>query len=241
MDHLLELGSAMSRFAELSGLAVGDEPVPGCPDWTTRELTIHLGSVHRWAAGIVLSGSRMPAPSPLVTEPLAEWYALTATALLAALDAVSPDETIPNFTRMNETAAFWPRRQMHEATVHLVDAAQALGFDESSWTVDARIASDGVDEVLQVFFPRMTARRRRPDVRSRIRLVATDAQESWIIGPGDGDLGPPVQLHSSLEADATVSGTAGELYLGLWKRIGPERLAFDGVDGRILFDGPTTP
>jgi hypothetical protein len=38
-----------------------------------------------------------------------------------------------------------------------------------------------------------------------------------------------------------VSGTAIELYLGLWKRMGPERLDFEGVDGRILFDGPTTP
>ncbi len=31
MDHMLELGSAMSRFAELVGKATGDEPVPGLP------------------------------------------------------------------------------------------------------------------------------------------------------------------------------------------------------------------
>lgn len=241
MDHMLELGSAMSRFAELVGKSSGDEPVPACTPWTVRDLTAHLGTTHRWAAATVLSGQRLQEPEPLVTDSIVEWYAGTATALLGALQAVSPDEPIPNFSYVDQHAAFWSRRQMHETTVHAVDVAQALGLDETQWAVASAVAADGVDEVLRVFFPRMTARRQRPDVRSRIRLVATDTHESWLIGPGDGELGPPVQLHPSLDADGSVSGTATELYLGLWKRLGPERLDFEGVDGRILFDGPTTP
>lgn len=240
MDHVLELGSAMSRFAEVVGKATGEEPVPSCPGWTVRDLTTHLGTIHRWSAATLLSGQRLQDPEPLVTEPIVEWYAGTATALLSALQAVSPEEPVPNFSYVDERAAFWSRRQMHETTVHAVDAAQALGLDEDDWGVEPSVAADGVDEVLQVFFPRMTARGQRPDVRSRIRLVATDMQQSWIVAPGDGDLGPPLQLHPSLDADGAVSGTAIELYLGLWKRIGPERLDFEGVDGRILFDGPTT-
>jgi uncharacterized protein (TIGR03083 family) len=240
MDHTLELGSAVARFAELVERAAGDEPVPACPGWSVRDLTTHVGTIHRWAAAIVLSGQRLDEPAPLVTEPIAGWYAGTATALLSALRAVSPEEDVPNFSRLDERAAFWPRRQLHETTVHGVDAAQALGFDEDGWTVAPEVAADGVDEVLQVFFPRLTARGLRPDVRSRIRLVATDTDESWLVGPGSGELGPPVQLHPTLDADATVSGTAAEIYLVLWKRMGPERLQFDGVDGRILLDGPTT-
>jgi uncharacterized protein (TIGR03083 family) len=241
MDHMLELGSAMSRFAELIGKAMGDEPVPACPEWTVRDLTTHLGAVHRWAAATVLSSQRLQEPAPLVTEPIVEWYAGTATALLGALQAVSPDEPTPNFSYVNESASFWSRRQMHETTVHTIDAAQALGLDEDEWAVASSVAADGIDEVLQVFFPRMTARKQRPDVRSRIRLVATDTQQTWLVAPGAGDLGPPLQLHPSLEADGSVSGTAADLYLALWKRLGPERLDFQGVDGRILFDGPTTP
>ncbi|MGA8986398.1 maleylpyruvate isomerase family mycothiol-dependent enzyme [Aeromicrobium sp.] len=241
MDRTLELGTAMSRFAELAGLALGEEPIPACAEWTMHGLVAHLGTMHRWAAGTLLSGQRIAAPTPLVTEPLADWYAGTATALLSALQAISPDESIPNFTRNDETAEFWPRRQLHETIVHGVDAAQALGFDESSWAVDPAIAADGIDEVLQAFFPRLTARGMRPDVRSRIRLVATDLQQSWIISPGSEKDGPPVQLHSSLEADVLVSGSASDLYLGLWGRVGPERLQFDGADGQIMFDGPTTP
>jgi uncharacterized protein (TIGR03083 family) len=239
MDHMLELGSAMSRFAELVDKTTGEEPVPACPSWTVRDLTTHLGTVHRSAAATVLSGQRVPHPQPLVTEPIVEWYAEIATALFSALQAVSPAEAVPNFSYVDERAAFWHRRQMHETTVHGVDAAQALGLGEEDWAVAPSIAADGIDEVLQVFFPRMTARHQRPDVRSRIRLVATDTQQSWIVAPGDGDLGPPLQLHPSLDADGSVSGPAVDLYLGLWKRVAPERLDFEGVDGRILFDGPT--
>jgi hypothetical protein len=148
---------------------------------------------------------------------------------------------VPNFSHLNETAAFFMRRQMHEATVHVVDAAQALGLEESEWQVPPEIAVDGVDEVLQVFFPRMTARGRRPDVRCRIRLVATDTGNEWVIAPGSGDLTPPLQLHPSYHSDASVHGTAADLYLALWHRVSRFRLEFEGTDASALFDGPTTP
>lgn len=240
-DPLLELGQAMTTFASLASLGTGEEPVPSCDGWTMADLVAHLGTIHRWAAGIVISGQRIADPQPLITEPRADWYAGTAAALLAVLQAVSPAEPTPNFSRIGETAAFWPRRQLHETIVHIVDAQQALGFGETDWTVPSALAADGIDEVLQVFFPRLTARGRRPDVRSRIRLVATDVEQSWIIGPGEGDTGTPVQLHSSREADAVVTGSASDLYLALWHRVPRSRLQFDGHDGIALLDGPTTP
>jgi uncharacterized protein (TIGR03083 family) len=241
MDHLLELGTAMARFTELTGEAAGDEQVPGCPDWDVRELVTHLCTVHRWAAAIVLSGQQVKEPQPIVTEPLVDWYAGTATALLGALQAVSPDEPVPNFTHLHEHVDFFIRRQMHEAIVHSVDAAQALGLEETEWQVPAWIAADGVDEVLQVYFPRMTAQGRRPDVRCRIRLIATDTGQEWVIAPGSGDLTPPLQLHPSYHSDATVQGTAADLYLALWHRVSRFRLDFEGTDATALFDGPTTP
>lgn len=241
MDHLRELDEAVSRFAGLAASAEGREPVPSCDGWVVRDLAEHLGTVHRWAASIVLSGQRVKPPAPLVTEPVADWYAGTGAALLAALRAVAPDEDVPNFSRLGEKAAFWPRRQMHETTVHAVDAQQALGIDESQWGITPDVAADGVDEVLQVFFPRLTAGGRRPDVRSRIRLVAADLDRSWIVAPGEGEAGTPVQLHASRDADEVVTGTAADLYLGLWHRVSRDRLHFEGPDGAALFDGPTTP
>ena len=113
LDHMTLLGEATDRFASLVREASGDEPVPACDPWLVRDLVEHVGTVHRWAASIVLSGQRLSEPEPLVVGDPADWYAGTAAALIAALRAVDPAEPVPNFSRIDETAAFWPRRQLH--------------------------------------------------------------------------------------------------------------------------------
>jgi uncharacterized protein (TIGR03083 family) len=242
LDHLALLERATDRFAAIVREASGDEPVPACGPWTVSDLVVHLGTVHRWAASIVLSGQRLAEPAePLVVGAHADWYAGTAAALLAALRAVDPAEPVPNFSRVDETAAFWPRRQLHEVTVHTVDVLQALGRDEAHVAVPAGLAADGVGEVLSTFFPRMTARGARPDVRSRVRLVADDVDRSWVVAPGEDESATPVQLPSTADAGDTVTGSASDLYLALWHRVPRERLRFRGADGIALLDGPTTP
>ena len=241
MDHLSRLGNAMTRMASFVGKAEGDEVVPGCPGWTVNDLAIHLGTNHRWAASIVLSGQRLSEPKVLATESLIDWYAGTATALLAALQAVEPTEYTPNFSLMNETAAFWPRRQMHEATIHAVDASQALNPGDEAFIIDEDVSDDGIDEVLSVFFPRMTARGHRPDVSAHVRITATDTGRSWLIAPSADPDGPPILLHPSLDADAELSGKAADLYLGLWRRSPHDLLKADGAAADRILAGPLTP
>ena len=237
-----ELDDAVSRFAALADAVAGDEDVPSCPGWTTRDLIVHLGATHRWAAATLLSAQRLAdAPSPVVHGSLGDWYAGCAAALLTAIDAVAPDEPIPNFARINETASFWARRQLHETTMHAVDLAQALGHGERQWDVGADVAADGVEEVLGVFFPRMTARGQRPDVRSRVRFDATDRFDSWIIVPSSTAVGPPLLKHGNGDADSSVRGTTVELYLALWNRIPTDRLRYDSDDARAVLEGPTVP
>ncbi|MCL8251898.1 maleylpyruvate isomerase family mycothiol-dependent enzyme [Aeromicrobium fastidiosum] len=242
-DHLAPLEQAVERLAALVRDASGDEPVPACAPWTVRDLVLHAGTVHRWAASIVLSGQRLAEPSaPVVPGDLADWYAATGAALVAALRAVDPSEPVPNFSRVDETAAFWPRRQLHEVTVHTVDVLQALGHDASRTDVPAALAADGVDEVLRVFFPRMTARGARPDVRSRVRLVADDVDASWVVAPADDVAATPVLLPSTTaDVDQTVTGRASDLYLALWHRVPADRLRCRGDDAVALLAGPTTP
>jgi len=241
MEHLPYLGNAMARMAEHIGNAEGDEAVPCCPGWSVNDLTVHLGTIHRWAASIVLSGQRLSEPQVLATEPLLDWYAGTATALLAALQAVEPTEATPNFSRINETAAFWPRRQMHETTIHAVDAAQALGLGKNSYAVDDDVADDGIDEILSVFFPRMTARGERPDVSARVRVTATDTGRSWIVAPSPDPVGAPILLDPTLDFDAELSGKAVDLYLGMWRRSPHDGLEIDGAAARRILAGPMTP
>jgi uncharacterized protein (TIGR03083 family) len=234
------LDEATSRFADLVSSADGSEEIVSCPGWTIDELAVHLGTIHRWAAAIVLSGVRgLPEPSPRISGSTATWYAGCAAALQSALQAVDPDEPTPNFARLRETADFWLSRQLHETTIHVVDAEQSLGLPEP-WSVTAEVAGHGIDEVLGVFFPRLTAQGRRPDVRTRVRLDSIDEPASWIIAPGSDPDGPPVQLHSNADADTAVHGTTVELYLALWGRLPAERLGFDSPEARAVLEGPKT-
>ncbi len=245
LDHLALLEQATERFATLVADASGDEPVPACEAWTVRDLALHLGTVHRWAASIVLSGQRLAEPAETVVGgSVADWYVGTAAALVAALHAVDPAEPVPNFSRVDETAAFWPRRQLHEVTVHVVDALQALGRDDSRAEVPAELAADGVEEVVQIFFPRMTARGARPDVDEPVLLVADDLDRSWVVAPGADATDAPVLLRPAADAGETldtVAGRASDLYLALWHRVPRERLRFRGEGGVALLAGPTTP
>lgn len=234
------LSDAMSRFAGLASQADGTEPIVCCPGWTMHDLVLHLGTIHRWSAAVVLSGMRgLPHPTPQVTGSMAEWYSGCGAALLAALQAVEPDEPVPNFSRLRETADFWLTRMLHETTIHAVDAAQTLGASEP-WGVTAPVAAHGIDEVLGVFFPRKTAQGERPDVRTRVRLDSIDEYASWIIAPGSDPTGPPLQLHSNADADTSVRGATVELYLALWGRLPADRLRYDSAEGRAVFDGPRT-
>lgn len=244
MDHVLELATAMQRYAELADAAFGNEPVPSCPGWTVDDLTGHLGTMHRWSASILLSGQRLDEPVGVtITEPRADWYAPTAAALLEVVRAVSADEPTPNFARVHETAAFWPRRQTHETTIHVVDAGLALGLGPDGTPISAELAADGVDEVLGVFLPRMTARGQRPHLEGRVRFVATDTGRTWVVGESPDAMRTPILLfagEADADADGEVSGTAIDLYLGLWGRVERERLTTSGA-GRDLVRGPLVP
>ncbi len=241
-EPLILLGREMAGFAESAGHAAGDEPVPACPGWTTSDLIAHVGAIHRWAAAIVLSGQRITdEPVPIVTEPLDEWYAGNATALIAALQAVDPDEPIPNFSRGDEVAAFWPRRQLHETCVHRVDLLQALGRPEHTWDVDPEVAADGISEAIRVFGRRLTERGRRPEVHAPIRLYATDLDRDWIVAPDEDDpQAPPRLVLQDVEVRGEAIGSAVDLYLALWGRE-PASLVTPRGAAVEYFAGPRVP
>jgi uncharacterized protein (TIGR03083 family) len=106
--------------------------------------------------------------------------------------------------------AMWARRQAHELTIHRVDVEQAAG--EAS-AVDAAVATDGIDELLMAFAPR--PRSLPLDTERTMAVHTTDTAHDWHVTMGPDGI---VTTRQDGPADATLSGTATELYLALWNR-----------------------
>jgi len=233
IDHLTEFERAAEDFAAALGWVDPGAAVPACPGWTVADLALHLGSGQRWAASILLSGTAQKVPEVLrTTISWPDWYAGTTAALLAAIRAVDPDEQCWNFAPVDQRAGFWARRRLHETVIHLVDLIQAgvsagEQVDTGLAVVPAAVAADGVDEVFEVFLPRMLARGFAPAVTRQIGVRATDTGREWTLTPvPQGD--PPLVDRGKAVGEAVLSGTASELDLCLWKRLPGTVLTVEG-------------
>lgn len=174
--------------------------VPSCPGWTVADLFGHVWANHRWVRTILRTRDRaeVPAPGP---DPVADFVDSVADQLIA-VRSIDPNEPCWNFGPPPRLAGFWTRRQAHEHAIHRVDLALALGLPAVE--IDAEFAADGVDEVVEMFYPRQVRVGRSPAVEAAITLRATDAAGEWTLGEG--------------ESAAVVSAPARALYLGIWKR-----------------------
>lgn len=224
LDVVARAALGLAADAETAGL---DAPVPTCPGWAVRDLVVHLGGVHRWAAAMV-AGARtrnfppdelhavMAAPAD---DTLLDWFGDGAEQLTAALAAAPPDLRALVFLRDSPgPREFWARRQAHETTIHRVDALAArLGHlaTTSQAAVDRDLAVDGIDEVLTGFITRPSGalRTESPIV---VAVTPTDADVGWTLRLS----AEPVVTTEGADpdADALVTGTAADLYLGLWNR-----------------------
>ena len=180
-----------------------DRPVPTCPNWTVTDLLTHLWGVQSWAREIVRTRERamVPVPHDDPTHAIAD-FVDGISNFLVAMRSVVADEDCWTFGPPPRKSGFWVRRQAHEHAVHRVDLESAFGTIPT-FTPD--FAADGVHEVVTMFYPRQLRSGRIEPVDGAIALHATDTGDTWQLGDGD-----PV---------ATVHAAAGDLYLGLWKRL----------------------
>jgi uncharacterized protein (TIGR03083 family) len=214
--------------AELARIIDGDldREVPTCPGWAFRQLAIHVGRGHRWAAQIAATRATAPVPmrevadGKLPEDPArhASWLNAGADQVIEAVGAANGD-LVWTMTGMRP-AAFWLRRRAHEAAVHLADAQLAAGRD-----VDLLpdLAADGVDEWLGLIAAGTSgpASELRGDGQS-LHFHATDPGLSgtgeWLITHTPS--GITVQ-HGHGKADVAVRGPAADLLLVLTRRLPP--------------------
>lgn len=218
------LGDACAVLRSNAVVAGLDAEVPTCPGWTVRDLVAHQGLVHRWAAAY-LSGRRPDADALVLAEAdaapdLLDWFDAGMVELLNVIAAAPADLQVKFFLPdAPPPRDAWLRRQVHETTIHAVDAMAAkLGRAPNADEVWVKpwLAADGVDEMLTGFVVR-----RRPGTslpRTQTVLVrATDVDRAWLVRfTHDG--AATTRIEADEPADVTITGTARELYLSLWNR-----------------------
>ncbi len=239
LEHCDLLAGEVERFAALIGAGSYGSfelPVPSCPGWSLGDLTVHLGTVHRWAEHLV----RVRAPTRIssgdmalgTAGPSARWLMAGGEALVATLRAADPDAPMWAWGP-DHRVRFWSRRQLHETLVHRADAELALGRDPMA---EPAVAVDAVDEFLvnlgdaAAFSPGVGS------IRGADKLLsfrATDEDREWSVAlRADGfEFGA-----AGAAPDATLSGPALSLLLVLYRRLPAATAGMHAAGDQSLID-----
>ncbi len=234
--------SGLRAEAAAFGTAVGqddvlDRPVPSCPEWQVADLVLHMARLYQWVLSHVARGVTSPPESRPDEAPPAgvssvEWWSRQSKDLITLLDGLDPEFPAWNWAPQPKKAVFWHRRMAHETAVHRWDAQMATGLTEP---IEARLAADGVTEVLDTWLP---AGRRlgqsRPGV---VAMQATDIDAVWYVRlrhEGVALLDTDTLLDDDDHHErATASGTASDLLLAVYGRIPFEVLQTSGDVGLL--------
>jgi uncharacterized protein (TIGR03083 family) len=194
--------------------------VPGCPEWDLADLVWHLAEVQHFWGWLVRTAATSPAGYPEPVRPadddLLGFAAERSRELEDVLGRARPTDRVWTWAPQQDVA-FVLRRQAQEATVHRVDAEQALG--EVS-PIPAAVGLDGLDEWLEVMVPGALPGGPPPGAEPVV-FHAVDADAERTLFPGTADL--PV---------ATLTGRAGALLLAVWRRVPLSAVTVDGDDDR---------
>lgn len=223
-----------------------DRQVPTCPDWTLRDLTVHLGSVQRWVRVIVAERLSLPpgrdraAPAPVGdAAELAGWLREGAAALRGAMEEAGPETPVWSWSG-DPRVAFWARRLANEVAVHAVDAQLVTG---SAALPEPDRAADGIDEWLWMLtLPSGVERFEGHPVRPGGETLHVHATDSKLSIGSDGEwtirrTADGIALERGhVKADVALRGSASGLFLLLLRRLDPEAAGVEVLGDRTLLD-----
>ena len=245
-EDMLSLIEDRSAALRTGAAAAGpDARVPGCPDWSVRDLVAHLGEVHLfWSAAVTAGPADSPPEDSAVgdTEPHGElltWSADSTAALVRALRAAGPDRGCWTWWQSSGapmTAGAVARHQVQEAGVHALDAQQAAKTAEP---LPPAVAADGVGEFLSVG---LRSSGPWPHDPANVVLAAGEGG-NWLVdlGPDGAQVSELAEAAvSQVAADATVTARPDDLVLAFYRRQGPDPLLVTGDRGIVtrLLDWP---
>ncbi len=200
-------------------LAAPTAPVTTYPEWDNTALLSHMGDVYNFmAAQVGADGTEMVAGAQRDDLDATGWFDQGHAAVIAALEAADPDA--PAWTwAADKTKRFFFRRMANETAVHRWDAqAAAVEAGATGITleaIDAAIAADGIDEVIDVGLQNTMRGPNEEFPEGSFHLHRADGDGEWMLDTVDGAL---VATHEHGKGDAAMKGAASDLYLFLWGR-----------------------
>jgi len=227
-----ELVAAVRREGEAilsAGRIDMDAHVPTCGDWSMRDLLVHVGRVFHRAAELVEERSTTAKdypPEPAGDVDAVDYLAEMLDELVSALAGADSDAPVWNWSGEDQVAGFWARRMAHEAAVHRYDAQRAHGLAQP---IDADLADDGMDELVDLLLPRIVERD-QPELPTGVyAFSATDGGE-WVVRCGPDGV---ERLATAKGADVTISGPASAVLLASYGRVKWASLETSGDEGLL--------
>jgi uncharacterized protein (TIGR03083 family) len=245
-DYYAGIESATAVIGALIAGGAAAMPIPACPEWTLRELAVHVGRAHRWSAQI--AATRSPAfiafravpdgKFPDAAPARAEWLEAGARRAVAAFAEAGQGRVWWAFGPA-APASCWARRMCHETLVHAADASAAAGQVP---VLPPALAADAIDEWLTVIRPALGGADDGQGLPpgAAVHVDAAGAG-GWVIRRDAGGLtvtrtaGPAAGLAGAGPAGAVLAGPAGALLLVLMGRVpaGDPAVAVSG-DAAVL-------
>jgi uncharacterized protein (TIGR03083 family) len=227
-----ELLTAVRRDGEAILAAAGqglDVDVPTCGAWRMPDLLTHVGSVYRRVTIVVGERATTAVPWEPPGSDIADPVAYLTEALdelVQALSEADADTPVWNWSPQPQVAAFWARRMAHESAIHRYDAQRA---HDVAQPLDADLARDGLDELVDVILPRVVERDQPSLPQATYSFVAA-AEAGWHVRL---DRDGVSRLETAKSADVEVRGTTSALLLAAYSRVPWTSLEVDG-DSSLL-------
>jgi uncharacterized protein (TIGR03083 family) len=229
--YLATLRSDTAAFRSAITAAPLDSPIAACPGWTVTDLLWHLAEVHSFWGSIVIGHASSPDEvtflERLPDEQLLACFDEQSQRLIDALSTTEPSTTVWTWAPDHDVA-FVQRRMAQETAVHRWDAELAAGRPTA---IDAALASDGIDEFLDLIVPSqgggdpVDRAAVAAQVGGSVHIHCTDTAGEWTARP-TADGWSITREHA--KGDCALRGTASDLLLALWRRTGSDTIDIVG-------------
>lgn len=205
----------------VAAAAQPDNAVPGCPEWTMRDLVSHVVGVYRHKIAALDTGGEPEeapdggwgalAPDEDAVAALTESF----TQLSERLAALPLEAPAWSWWPAEQTAGFWVRRMAQETAVHRWDAESAAYGVHNANPIADDLALDGIDELLGWLAWVWPADPSMEQASGQaITIGSGDGAWTATVRPTHFDLAPGADVVSV----AHVSGAPSDLLLHLWGR-----------------------